>query len=363
VFENLASFAEKVDGVSVSVWREGVSVAENLLYCRSFTQQTNIFKQRAGNSLERGTEQFILTKEGTLDKFLGVDIQKVGVDGFELSQPFLIDCLVSFVEDGCELDLNAKEPPTPVGKPLLHKDENGKVRKHTWNYGTAVGMSGYLQGSTRPDISMASHQCARFINDPKRSHERAMIRLVRYLKTTKDRGIVFKLKPELGLECFADADFAGGWTQADGDNLEQVMSRTGYLLRYAGCPIGWCSKLQSEIALSTAEAEYIALPKHQALREVIPLMELLREMQKYMSFLYTNTPHFKCKVWEDNQSCITMAESNRFSPRAKHIALKYHHLGKISISYINTHEQLADILTKPLDDKTFFVLRMMLNGY
>jgi hypothetical protein len=194
-----------------------------------------------------------------------------------------------------------------------------------------------------------------------------MIRLVRYLKSTKDRGIVFKPKPELGLECFVDADFAGGWTQADADNPEQVMSRTGYLLRYAGCPIGWCSKLQSEIALSTAEAEYIALS--QALREVIPLMELLREMHKYIPSLYTNTPDFKCKVWEDNQSCITMAESDRFSPRTKHIALKYHHFkshvdeGKISISYINTHEQLADILTKPLDDKTFFVLRMMLNGY
>ena len=119
------------------------------------------------HSLEHGTEQFILMKEGTLDKFLEVDIQKVGVDGFELSQPFLIDRLVSFVEDGCKLDLNANETPTPVGKPLLHKDENGKVCKHTWNYRTAVGMSGYLQGSTRPDISMASHQCARFVNDHK----------------------------------------------------------------------------------------------------------------------------------------------------------------------------------------------------
>jgi hypothetical protein len=161
-----------------------------------------------------------------LDKFLGVDIRKVGVDGFELSQPFLIDHLVSFVEDGCELDLNAKETPTPVGKPLLHKDENSKVRKHTSNYKMVVGMSGYLQGSTRPNILMASHRCARFVKDPKRSHERAMIRLVRYLKSTKDRGVVFKPKPELGLEYFVDADFAGGnWTQADADNPEQVMSR------------------------------------------------------------------------------------------------------------------------------------------
>jgi hypothetical protein len=212
---------------------------------------------------------------------------------------------------------------------------------------------------------MASHQCARFVSDPKLSHERAMIRLVRYLKSTKDRGIIFKPQPDLGLECFVDADFAGGWTQADADNPEQVMSRTGWIIRYAGCPIGWSSKLQSEIALSTAEAEYIALS--QALREVIPLITLLDELGSVFT-LFTSEPNFQCKVWEDNQSCIAMAESTKFSPRTKHIALKYHHFkqfqesGRIKVSYVNTEEQLADILTKPLNDPAFFKLRKMLMG-
>ena len=318
------------------------------------------------HSLKTGPEQFVLTEEGTLDKFLGINIQPAGPGKYELSQPFLIERLVNFVEDGVQLDLNAKETPTPVGKPLLHKDSNGKSRKHSWNYRTAVGMSGYLQGSTRPEISMASHQCARFVHDPKRSHERAMIRLVRYLKSTKERGIIYEPKPELGLECFVDADFASGWTQADADNAEQVMSRTGFVIRYAGCPIGWSSKLQSEIALSTAEAEYIALS--QALREVIPLMTLLQELGTVFK-LYTAKPDFMCKVWEDNQSCIAMAESTKFSPRTKHIALKYHHFkqfqesGRIKVSYINTEDQLADILTKPLNDLAFFKLRKMLCGW
>lgn len=193
-----------------------------------------------------------------------------------------------------------------------------------------------------------------------------MIRLVRYLKSTSTRGIVYTPKPELGLECFVDADFAGGWTQADADNPDNVLSRTGYVIRYAGCPIGWCSKLQSEIALSTAEAEYIALS--QALREVIPLITLLDELSKMIA-VYTCSPDFVCSVWEDNQSCISMAESTKFSPRTKHIALKYHHFkqfldsGRISIRYVNTHEQIADILTKPLNDQTFFILRRMLNGW
>ena len=77
------------------------------------------------------------------------------------------------------------------------------------------------------------------------------------------------------------------------------MSRTGFVIRYAGCPIGWCSKLQTEIALSTAEAEYIALS--QASREVIPLMTLLEELGEIYP-LYTAKPDFICTVWEDNQS-------------------------------------------------------------
>ena len=94
--------------------------------------------------------------------------------------------------------------------------------------------------------------------------------------STKERGIIYSPDPSLGLVCFVDADFAGGWSQADAKNAENAMSRTVFVIMYAGCPIGWCSKLQTEIALSTDEAEYIALS--QALREVIPLMTLLEEL-------------------------------------------------------------------------------------
>ena len=105
-------------------------------------------------------------------------------------------------------ELTGRESLTPVGKPLLHKDIEGKPRKYNWNFRTAVGMIGYLQQSTRPEISMASHQCARFVNQPMRSHKRAIIRIICYLKNTKDKGIIFEPDPKLGLECFVDADFA-----------------------------------------------------------------------------------------------------------------------------------------------------------
>ena len=76
---------------------------------------------------------------------------------------------------------------------------------------SVVGMLNYISNCTRPDILFATHQCARFSNDPKKSHETAIKRIGKYLKKTHDKGIIFKVDRQLGLECYVDADFAGGW--------------------------------------------------------------------------------------------------------------------------------------------------------
>ena len=87
------------------------------------------------------------------------------------------------------------------------------------------------------------------------------------------------------------------------------------------------------------------------------------------SRITTSQPNFFCKVHEDNQSTIKMATSEKFTPRTKHIALKYHHFrshvkkGHIEINYCPTEDQKADLLTKPLSDNIFFRLRYMLSGW
>ena len=315
-------------------------------------------------SLKNGPENFVFTDEGSMEKYLGVDIQKLqDGSGFTLSQPHLIERILQ----AAEIDLRmTNDRSVPAVGPLLSRDENGPERKHDWNYRTLTGMLGYLQLTSRPDISMAVHQCARFNNMPKLIHERAIKRICKYLIGTMDKGIIYTPDPKKGLECHVDADFAGGWSSGDHTNPESVLSRTGFVISYAGCPIYWRSKLQTEIALSTTEAEYIALS--QAMRDVLPFLNLMEEINQVLP-LQHNHPKFFCKVWEDNRSCIKVAESPKFTPRTKHIALKYHHFrqfvkdGTIKIFPIDTLEQTADIFTKPLDKGKFEYLRKKLCGW
>ena len=121
------------------------------------------------------------------------------------------------------------------------------------------------------------------------SHENAVKQLGRYLYHTKKEGIIYNPETSKGLECYVDADFAGGWEQADADDPENVMSRTGMVIMYANCPIFWRSSLQTEIALSTAEAEYMAISS--ALRQVLPLMTMMEEINDVFPLLISKL-HF-----------------------------------------------------------------------
>ena len=104
------------------------------------------------------------------------------------------------------------------------------------------------------------------------------------------------------------------------------------------------------------------------MREVIPFINLMVEDGKVFPF-HNPKPEFRCKVFEDNNSCIRVAKSSKFTPRTKHIAIKYHHFRKhvadkpISILPVDTKDQLADIFTKPLDRVIFRKLQLLLMGW
>ena len=159
-------------------------------------------------TLKYGPKRFVFIDEGSLNQYLGVEIERLPDDtGFTMTQTFLIKRIL----EAAKIDLRmTNSSPTPVVGPLLSRDEDGPDRKHEWKYRTLTGMLGYLQGTSRPDIPMATHQCARFNLCPKLCHERALKKICKYLLDTNDKGIIFQPNPTKGLECHIDANFAGG---------------------------------------------------------------------------------------------------------------------------------------------------------
>jgi hypothetical protein len=95
----------------------------------------------------------------------------------------------------------------------------------------------YLSGHSRPDIAFAVHQCARYTFSPTKKHINALKCIGRYLKGTRDKGIIMRPSPNLTVDCFPDADFAGLYIHKDAQDPHCVQSCTGYVILLAGCPL------------------------------------------------------------------------------------------------------------------------------
>ena len=180
----------------------------------------------------------------------------------------------------------------------------------------------YLAQNTRPDIVFAVHQCARFTHCPKKAYEDVIKRICRYLKGTKEWGLIMNPTRQMTLNCYVDADFAGLWGQEDRQDPTCVKSRTGFMLEFSGCLLLQVSKLQTEIALSTTEAKYIALS--QSMRELLLAKCMLKEVLRHFgSELKDISSHLT--VFEDNNGAIALATAPKMNARTKHIAVKFYH--------------------------------------
>jgi hypothetical protein len=234
-----------------------------------------------------------------------------------------------------------------------------------------------LASNAHPEIQFAVHQCARFTHCPRSSHADAIKRICRYLQgvLSDDQGLTFTPDCNNQLDCYVDADFAGLWKHEDDQDPVCVKSRTGYVMTLAGCPIHWVSKLQTEIALSTTESEYIALS--QSFRDLIPMRRMLSEILVGMNLESSSSVVINSTVWEDNNGAISTARATHMSPRTKHIAIKYHFVrshilsfddsgsadGGIQLKKIESRVQKADIFTKGLPGPDFARIRLLLCGW
>jgi hypothetical protein len=307
-----------------------------------------------------------LTQEGSLADFLGVKIEKRSYGTFHLTQPHLID---SILKDLRLLGPNVATRSTPAAtSKLLSRHLDSPEFDRHFDYRSVIGKLNYLEKCTRPDIAYATHQCARFCSDPRKEHGKAVNWLGRYLLATRDKGLILCPDASKALECYADADFAGAWHKDDATfDIDTAKSRSGYLITFAGCPLVWQSKLQTEIALSTTEAEYIALST--GLRSVIPLIGILQEMQALHYKLPIQPAKVHCKAFEDNSGALELATVPKMRPRTKHINIKYHHFrshvanGSITIHKIGTEDQPIDLATKPLASAPFAKHRKFILGW
>jgi hypothetical protein len=309
-------------------------------------------------------EGFDVTDEGEIDDYLGVKVTQPTKDTIELRQPHLIQQILDEVG---MLPQSKTKDKAALSSTILRRYLDGSPFQEKWDYRRIIGKLNFLEKSTRPEIAYAVHQCAPFAINPRESHANAIKYLCRYLLGTKDKGIILRPDITKSFEVHADCDFAGNWNKEDAMNdPSTAKSRTGYVISYAGCPIIWASKLQTEVVLSTTESEYVGLSE--SLRIAIVMMNLLKEMQEQGVDVPKTNPVVYCKLFEDNAGAIHLAKVPKMHPRMRHTNQKYHHFrewvkkGFIEILPIDTTEQPADLLTKPLDIVSFIKHREAVLG-
>jgi hypothetical protein len=286
---------------------------------------------------------------------------------FKLSQPHLIDSVLKdlkLLNHGTRPSKASDNPATFDNK--LQKDHAGTPFDYPWEYQSVIGKLNFLKKSTRGDLAYSVHQCACFMAALRKSHSEAVKRIGWYLLGTRDKGFI--LRPDLTqtFECYVDADYCGNWDQLNMDDPNTAKSRSGYVITYLGCTLVWASRLQIVFALSMSEAKYIALST--ALRDVIPMMDLLNEM-KEMGRDVQSHPTVRCKLFEDNSGALEFAQVAKYQPRTRHINAAWHHFRSyvvdkfITILPIETRSQLEDVFTKQVSLEDFVRFRRLIFGW
>ena len=200
---------------------------------------------------------------------------------------------------------------------------------------SAVGSLMYLMVATRPDLAYAVGAVSQFMASPDDEHLAAVKRVLRYVRGTMDYKLVLGAgKQGTHLIGYSDADWA-----ANDINRRSI---SGYCFMLGAGAVSWKSKKQTSVALSSTEAEYMALT--QATKEAIWTKQFLTELG-----LFSNKP---IVIRADNQSCISLARNPEFHTRTKHIDIQYHFIREkvenetIHLEYCSTKQMVADVLTK-----------------
>ncbi|XP_071739797.1 secreted RxLR effector protein 161-like [Rutidosis leptorrhynchoides] len=210
-------------------------------------------------------------------------------------------------------------------------------------YRGMIGSLLYLTAS-RPNIMFSVCLSAKFQENPKTSHVKAVKRIFRYLKGTMHLGLWYPKFTWVDIMCFADSDHGGSMIDRN--------STSGVCVFVGLCLTSWFSKKQTSIALSTTEAEYVAMGRACA--------QVLWMKQTFIDYCIFSS---EIPICCDNKSAIDLSKNQILHSRTKHIDDKHHFLrdhvqnGNIVIDKVESAENIADIFTKPLKKEIFNLLR------
>eukprot|EP00253_Pinus_taeda_P015521 PITA_15521 len=286
-------------------------------------------------------EEFEITDMGLLRYFLGIEVDQ-NENGIFISQArYINEVLGRFNMQECKAAI------TPTVMELKLSKEDSSKEFDPSLYKSIVGGLMYLT-ATRPDIMFAVSLISRFMERLKEAHWQVAKRILRYVKGTKKFGILYNVSEHSDLVGYTDSDWAR--------SVDDQKSTSGYVFHMGSGAISWASKKQSIVALSTAEAEYVAATV--AACQAVWMRRMLRSLGQEQA----KTTVILC----DNSSAIALSKNSVFHKRTKHIDTRFHYIrelvsnGEIALEHSRTQEQVADILTKPLDQKSFEFLRKCL---
>jgi len=287
-----------------------------------------------------------ITDLGPISYYLGIEISRdYSSKTITLQQSkYLKDILQRFKKE----NLKSVRIPAILGSKLDTYKDTATSNDINY-YQQQIGSLIYLMTTTRPDISYALGDCSRYMANPGPEHFKALDYIWRYLLGTQDYKLIYKGNTTPILIGYSDSDWGGDYPTR--------RSTTGYLFTFNDTVISWSSKLQKTIALSSCEAEYMALKE--TIKEYTWLKTLLDQITKITTQDTTKDLYTKSLLYTDSQAAIELAKNPEHHARTKHIDIQYHYVrenilsGYINLKYIPTTQQLADGLTKPLDYTKF----------
>lgn len=310
-----------------------VYVDDLLIVCATETQRDFVKKLLMA--------KFNMKDLGEAHYILGIQLERENDGSITLSQStYLCNALEQFGMSDCKpLSTPTCGGDIAVAK-LAQKDE---FMADPSLYRQAVGKLNYAAVSTRPDLAFAVSLASRFMASPTNQHWQLIKRIFRYIKATINYGLKIGLNSSFKapLVGFSDADWAG--------DTSDRKSTTGYIFYLFGSVVSWNSKKQPTVALSSTEAEYMALAE--VTKEAIWIRKFLDSLG------YTQTT--PTLLMEDNMGAIELAKNPVHHSRTKHIDIRHHFVreklasNEIELCYIQTGDQIADALTKPLTRDKF----------